>query len=119
MVSVIQKYKKAHAGFKQSRKELLALSSQRSPEEIARWAMQAEEADNRRDSEGPDVMDIYETKEQQGTHRGSHMGSWNKQIPVPTRADIQLDLYEEELQSRTQNGVTSWLASGIKIQERQ
>lgn len=40
-------------------------------------------------------------------------------ITVPTKTDIQLKLSDEELQTRTYNGVTSWLANGIRIQERQ
>lgn len=42
-----------------------------------------------------------------------------KCLPVPTKTDIQLKLSDEELQTRTYNGVTSWLANGIRIQERQ
>lgn len=66
MVAVIEKYKKAHTGLKQSKKAFEALTNQRSPEEIAAWAQQAEEADVSRLSEGPEVMDIYETTEQKG-----------------------------------------------------
>lgn len=66
VMSVIGKYKKAHVGLQDSKKALDALTNQRPPDEITSWLHQAEEADRQRLTVGPDAMDIYETKEQQG-----------------------------------------------------
>jgi hypothetical protein len=39
--------------------------------------------------------------------------------PAPTKAEIQLNMMEEELRTGMSRGVVRWLADGLKIEESQ
>lgn len=118
VASVIRKYKKAIEGLKDSKADFEGLSAQRAPEELKVWMEEAEQADLNR-AEDVNAMDIYETKQQKGWHSDIEDTSYSIPSAAPTKADIQIMLSDEELKSRKQTGVTSWLASGIRIQDRQ
>lgn len=66
VVSIVQKYKKAHDGLRESTKEFQTLSAQQTQANIELWTSQAEKADRRRVSRGVEAMDVYETQEQKG-----------------------------------------------------
>lgn len=104
VLSIIKKHKKAKTGLEATLTELIELTNQRSPSEVAQWKDLADKADVNRKVVGPSAMDIYESK---------------SDLQVPSKADIQIELCEEELQTKHQNGVTSWLAQGIRIEEIQ
>lgn len=118
VVSIIRKYKKAIVGLKDSKADFEGLSTQRTPAEVQAWKQQAEEADLNR-ADDINSMDIYETKEQKGSCSDLQDIPYSTISTAPTKADIQIRLSDEELKSRKQTGVTSWLSSGIRIQDRQ
>jgi hypothetical protein len=60
VAAIIRKRKMAIVGYENSQKDFEALASQRTPEEIREWTLQAENADRRRYND-PTAMDIYET----------------------------------------------------------
>ena len=65
------------------------------------------------------VMDIYDIKMKR--HESNHPLHWSFPIlvPVPSRAEILLELTEKEIDSSGQKGHVAWLANGLKIQEMQ
>jgi hypothetical protein len=48
-----------------------------------------------------------------------HTQSSHRIVPAPTKAEIQLNMMEEELRAGTSRGLVAWLADGLKIEESQ
>ena len=71
-------------------------------------------------NDDPSLMDIYDTTTSKGMYMISIkliQDSWK--WAAPTASEIQQNLISEEAGDPTSNGQTSWIASGIKIQEMQ
>ncbi|EAU84183.2 hypothetical protein CC1G_13091 [Coprinopsis cinerea okayama7 len=85
-----------------AKEDLALLSETATPEQIRRWKSQLEDANRRRASD-ISAMDILNAKI----------------VKPPTLSKTRTRMMEDEKQSGTAVGVTSWIAFGLKIQETQ
>jgi len=101
------------------------LTKSADPKDVKEWTRQAEQAEKDR-LHNVEAMDIYNAK----TH--TRECSFQKiickcidhlSVPglaiAPGRATVQAELIEDEQKSGQSKGMTSWLATGLKIEEAQ
>lgn len=87
---------------------------------IQQWTAEADKAlGDRQTSE--EALDIFDVQLEKGLNRQYFfdLQSVEHGSSAPGKAKIKLELAEHEMKSGTFRGVTTWLASGIKIQEYQ
>ena len=67
----------------------------------------------------PSIIDMYDTSTAKGVdfvlQCELHANGWS----APSGVDVQVLLLSEERKDASAHGQTSWIASGIKIQEQQ
>jgi hypothetical protein len=88
---------------------------------VEEWKIQAECADENRLND-VEVMDIYNTDIERRRCHSSFISIFktpDAQSLAPSGADLQAGLIEKEQKTHRSKGVTSWLATGLKIEEAQ
>jgi hypothetical protein len=118
--TLTKKHARAQAGLKESEADLDAMTKTADPSKITKWRAQADKASKDR-SHNVEAMDIYNTRDQKGSSPQIHFKSISSihQHTGPTKASLEVKLIEEEQRSGHLRGVTSWLATGLKIEETQ
>ena len=88
------------------------------PESVHVWTAKEENAQRER---GRDVkvMDIYDIKTKQCEPGQASIALPLHQFLVPSRAEILLELTEEQIGDSNRKRHATWIGSGLKIQEMQ
>lgn len=99
------------------------LSATARPAQISEWTAQAVFAATGRLNDSA-VMDIYDVQLPTGKslsvlYKKLMASVLTPIVPAPTLKEIQVELMKDEQSNTTHVGITSWLATGIKLQEDQ
>ena len=91
------------------------------PDQVAAWTKQAATAERDRLIR-VEAMDIYNTQvhtREFQIHLTDGQVAFPDHLTAPSRATLQTKLIKHEQQTGQSKGVTSWLATGLKIEEAQ
>ena len=103
MVTTGRRFRSAVSGEEESRVDLLHFSANSTPEELEGWKEMERQSQASRLTD-PEAMDIYDINPGQA---------------AVTRSTLQISMLEDEDQTATGKGETTWLALGLKLEEAQ
>jgi|HubBroStandDraft_3_1064219.scaffolds.fasta_scaffold146242_2 hypothetical protein len=118
--TLCKKFTRARTGLRESQEVFSGMTKTTDPRNVAEWTRQADKAEHSR-LRNVEAMDVYNVKTQTRKHSGAselHCIS-SLSFPAPGRAVLEAGLIEEEQKTSQFKGVTSWLATGLKIEEAQ
>lgn len=108
----------AVTGVAESHTHYQALCQNAEPDSILNWEAEMTLASEAR-LNSPGAMDIYASQIESRTSASICSFPWLTHSEVPTQAQKQLELTEEEVTLKVGGGTAAWLAEGLKIEEAQ
>ena len=118
--TLCKKFTRARTGLRESQEVFGGMTKTADPRNVAEWTRQADQAKQSR-LQNVEAMDVYNVKTQTHKHSGPselHCIS-SLSFTAPGQAVLEAGLIEEEQKTSQFKGVTSWLATGLKIEEAQ
>jgi hypothetical protein len=110
-------YQKAEKGLPTHKMEFEERSAVAGSANVKRWSAQADMAQSKRHQK-VEVMDVYLARAQRGTFANPMYANAYSTLD-PTRSEIHTNQLADEQSTCINQGLSSWLASGFRIEESQ